>query len=53
MRRGFETAMHALTQIRHDDRRLEETVNCNKEEYEKQLADLLKMLLTLKVSHTP
>ena len=49
MRGGFETAMLALTDIQNGDKLLEQTVNANRAEYEKQLADVLQMVLSLKV----
>ena len=49
MRGGFETAMLALTEIQDDDKHLERTVETNRAETEKQLTDVLQMMLSLKV----
>ena len=53
MRDGFTSAMQALAKIQYGDQVLKETVDSNKAQYEQQLADVVQMVLTLKVSWIP
>ena len=57
MKSGFASAMLALSAIQNGDKRLEATVDANRVEHERQLTDVLHMLLALKVcsppKHTP
>ena len=50
MKVGFSTALEALVQIQMGDQVLQERVNNNKIEHDSQLADVLNMVLSLKVS---
>ena len=50
MRSGFESAMHTLAEIQYGDQALEQKVENNKAQYEKELADVLQMVVNLKVS---
>ena len=45
--------MLALSAIQNDDKRLEATVDANRVEHERQLTDVLHMLLALKVGSPP
>ena len=49
MKAGFSTALEALVQIQMGDQVLQERVNNNKIEHDSQLADVLNMVLSLKV----
>ena len=49
MKMGFSTALEALVQIQMGDQVLQERVNNNKMEHDNQLADVLNMVLSLKV----
>ena len=51
MRDGLTTAMEALTTV-HPDRLLEEKVDANKAAHEQQLADVVQMVLALKVNQS-
>ena len=53
MKSGFASAMVALSAIQNDDKRLEATVDANRVEHERQLTDVLHMLLALKVGSPP
>ena len=49
MKEGFVTAMHTLAEIQYGDQVLEEKVDNNKVQYDNQLADVLHMVVSLKV----
>ena len=49
MKSGFASAMLALSAIQNDDKRLEATVDANRAAHERQLGDVLHMLIALKV----
>ena len=49
MKTGFSTALEALAQIQFVDQVLQERVSTNKVQHDSQLADVLHMVLTLKV----
>ncbi len=50
MRDGFARAVAALDEVQHGDRLLQEKVDSNKAQHEQQLADVVNMVLSLKVS---
>ncbi len=51
MKVGFTTAMEELSRIQYGDLVLQEKVDSNKKQYETQLADVVQMVLELKVIH--
>ena len=50
MKSGFAGAVEALARVQYGDRLLEQRVDQNREQYELQLADVVSMVLALKVS---
>ena len=49
MKDGFTSALKAMGEVQHGDRVLQEKVDNNKAEQDEQLADVVNMVLALKV----
>ena len=49
MKDGFTAALKAMGEVQHGDRVLQEKVDNNKAEQDEQLADVVNMVLALKV----
>ena len=51
MKSGFSDAIQALSTIQYGDQILEKKVDDSKQEYQEQLADVVQMVLSLKVGN--